>query len=54
MVDADSDDNLFKDNEFQQDMVDVVDDGTSNCWKHNVQTAPAGPVTGNPSTAGCQ
>jgi hypothetical protein len=54
VVDADSDDNLFKDNEFQQDMVDVVDDGTSNCWKHNVQTAPSGPVTGNPSTAGCQ
>jgi hypothetical protein len=54
VVDADSDDNLFKDNEFQQNMVDVVDAGTSNCWKGNVQTLPLGPVTGNPSTAGCQ
>jgi len=35
-------------------MVDAVDDGTSNCWKRNVQTFPSGPVTGNPSTAGCQ
>jgi hypothetical protein len=54
VVDADSDDNLFKENEFQHDMVDVVDDGTSNCWKRNVQTTPSGPATGNPSTAGCQ
>jgi len=53
VVDADSDGNLFKDNDFSQNMVDVVDDGNSNCWKRNVETLPRGPVTGNPSTAGC-
>ena len=54
VVDAASDDNLYKDNEFQHEMVDVVDNSTSNCWKRNVQTIPLGPVTGNPSKAGCQ
>ena len=51
VADADSDDNQITRNEFRDNLVDVVDDGTSNCWKANFD--PDGPLSGNPSTLGC-
>jgi hypothetical protein len=51
-VDADSDGNRFLKNWFRSAQgTDVVDDGTGNCWKANVEQAAPGGVTGNP---GCQ
>ena len=46
-LDATSDDNLIRLNEFTDAAVDVIDDGTSNCWQANTVE------TGTVPTGGC-
>ena len=51
-ADSASEDDVVASSSFAGNVVDVVDDGTSNCWRRNVGSGGA-PPSGNGSTAGC-
>jgi hypothetical protein len=46
-LDATSDDNVIKKNQFLDATLDVIDDGASNCWQGNTVE------TGTVPTGGC-